>query len=101
LAASPFWGDEKQEVEFLPGTEHRAVRSSPSVKNGMRFAAFGRLTANGKAMPSKRTTHRSSKAKKLYAERDGEGQLEDVQTYERAHGQDVKRRSKAAERQKR
>jgi hypothetical protein len=46
-------------------------------------------------MPAKRTTHRSSTGKKLYAERDGEGQFDDVQTYERAHGQDVKRRSKA------
>jgi hypothetical protein len=46
-------------------------------------------------MPTKRTTHRSSRGKKLYAERDAEGQFEDVQTYERAHGQDVKRRSKA------
>jgi hypothetical protein len=46
-------------------------------------------------MPTKRTTHRSRTGKKLYAERDGEGQFEDVQSYERAHGQDVKRRSKA------
>jgi DNA-binding protein HU-beta len=46
-------------------------------------------------MPSKRTTHRSSTGKKLYAERDAEGQFEDIQTYGRAHGQDVKRKSKA------
>ena len=45
-------------------------------------------------MSSKRTTHRSSTGKKLYAERDAEGQFQDVQTYERAHGQDVKRRAK-------
>jgi DNA-binding protein HU-beta len=51
-------------------------------------------------MPSKRTTHRSSTGKKLYAERDAEGQFEDVQTYDRAHGQDVKRRSKAESRKK-
>ena len=46
-------------------------------------------------MPAKRTTHRSSTGKKLYGERDADGQFEDVQTYERAHGQDVKRKSKA------
>jgi DNA-binding protein HU-beta len=46
-------------------------------------------------MPSKRTTHRSSIGKKLYAERDAEGRFEDIQTYERAHGQDVKRKSNA------
>jgi len=44
-----------------------------------------------------RTTHRSSKGTKLYAVRDKEGQFEDIQTFKRAHGQDVKRDS-AAER---
>lgn len=42
-----------------------------------------------------RTTHRSSKGTKLYAVRDKSGQFEDIQTYKRAHGQDVKRVSKA------
>jgi len=45
-------------------------------------------------MPAKRTTHRSSKGTKLYAVRDKKGQFEDIQTYKRAHGQDIKRRSK-------
>jgi DNA-binding protein HU-beta len=52
-------------------------------------------------MPAKRTTHRSSTGKKLYSERDAKGQFKDVQTYERAHGQDVKRRSKAEAKKKR
>jgi hypothetical protein len=42
-----------------------------------------------------RTTHRSTKGTKLYAVRDAEGQFQDIQTYKRAHGQDVKRVSKA------
>ena len=42
-----------------------------------------------------RTTHRSSKDTKLYAVRDPEGQFKDIQTFKRAHGQDVKRVSKA------
>jgi hypothetical protein len=42
-----------------------------------------------------RTTHRSSGGAKLYAVRDKEGKFEDIQTYKRAHGQDVKRVSKA------
>jgi hypothetical protein len=42
-----------------------------------------------------RTTHRSSAGKKLYAVRDAKGEFKDIQTYERAHGQDVKRSSKA------
>jgi hypothetical protein len=45
-------------------------------------------------MPAKRTTHRSSKNKKLYAERDAKGQIKDAQTYKRAHGQDVRRKAK-------
>jgi hypothetical protein len=43
---------------------------------------------------AKRTTHRSTSGKKLYAKRDAAGKFKDIQTYERAHGQDVKRKSK-------
>ena len=43
----------------------------------------------------KRTTHRSTGGKKVYAERDKSGKFEDVQSYKRAHGSDVKRVSKA------
>jgi DNA-binding protein HU-beta len=42
-----------------------------------------------------RTTHRSSSGSKLYAVRDEEGKFEDIQSYKRAHGSDVQRRSKA------
>jgi len=45
-------------------------------------------------MAGKRTTHRSSKGTKLYAVRDKKGQFKDIQTYKKAHGQDVKRKSK-------
>jgi hypothetical protein len=41
-----------------------------------------------------RTTHRSSSGKKLYAVRDKRGRFKDIQSYKRAHGQDVKRKSK-------
>jgi hypothetical protein len=47
-----------------------------------------------------RTTHRSTSGKKLYAKRSKAGRFSDIQTYERAHGSDVKR-SSAAERTKR
>jgi hypothetical protein len=46
-------------------------------------------------IPMARTTHRSKGGKKLYAVRDKGGKFEDIQTYKRAHGQDVKRKSKA------
>lgn len=41
-----------------------------------------------------RTTHRSKTGKKLYGKRNKQGEFTDIQTYKRAHGQDVKRRSK-------
>ena len=44
---------------------------------------------------AKRTTHRSTAGKKLYAVRDKQGKFKDIQTYERAHGADIKRKSKA------
>ncbi len=46
-------------------------------------------------MAAKRTTHRSSSGKKLYAVRDAAGRFKDIQTYKRAHGSDVRRKSKA------
>jgi hypothetical protein len=42
----------------------------------------------------KRTTHRSVKGKKLYAVRDAKGRFVDIQTYERAHRMDLKKKSK-------
>jgi hypothetical protein len=44
---------------------------------------------------AKRTTHRSSAGKKLYAVRDADGQFKDIQTYENAHAMDIKRGSNA------
>lgn len=43
---------------------------------------------------TKRTTHRSTSGTKLYAVRDEKGRFKDIQTYKRAHGQDIKRKSK-------
>ena len=42
-----------------------------------------------------RTTHRSVAGRKLYAVRDAKGRFKDIQTYKRAHGADVKRKSGA------
>ena len=49
-------------------------------------------------MAARRTTHRSSKGKKLYAVRDKSGKFKDIQTYERAHRADLKKRSKSERR---
>ena len=48
-----------------------------------------------KAKTSRRTTHRSAKGSKLYAVRAADGTFKDIQTYKRAHGADVKRKSSA------
>jgi hypothetical protein len=42
---------------------------------------------------ARRTTHRSSAGKKLYAVRDARGRFKDIQTYERAHRADIKRKA--------
>jgi DNA-binding protein HU-beta len=44
---------------------------------------------------ARRTTHRSTAGKKLYAVRDAKGRFKDIQTYERAHRADLARRSKS------
>jgi DNA-binding protein HU-beta len=44
---------------------------------------------------ARRTVLRSSRGKKLYAVRDKKGKFKDIQTYKRAMGQDIKRKSKA------
>jgi uncharacterized protein YjhX (UPF0386 family) len=49
---------------------------------------------------ARRTTHRSRSGKKLYAVRDASGRFKDIQTYERAHGQDIKRGAAAEKKAK-
>ena len=44
---------------------------------------------------AKRTTHRSRAGKKLYAVRAADGQFKDIQTFERAHRDDIAHHSKA------
>lgn len=44
---------------------------------------------------TKRTTHRSVAGNKLYAVRDSLGRFVDIQSYKRAHGSDLKRKSAA------
>jgi hypothetical protein len=44
---------------------------------------------------ARRTTHRSTAGKKLYAVRDARGRFKDIQTYERAHRADLAHMSKA------
>jgi hypothetical protein len=55
---------------------------------------YSNYKENRMAGKSKRTTHRSTAGKKLYAVRDKKGRIQDIQTYERAHGKDIKRKSR-------
>ncbi len=50
---------------------------------------------------ARRTTHRSSSGKKLYAVRDSQGRFKDIQSYERAHGADVRKKSASEKGRKR
>ena len=44
------------------------------------------------AAKAKRTTHRSTTGKKLYAVRDASGKFKDIQTYEKAHAADLRKK---------
>ena len=46
-------------------------------------------------MAKKRTVLRSKTGKKLYAVRDESGEFTDIQSYQRAQSQDMRRKSKA------
>ena len=59
------------------------LRCQPAVSQG-----------SGSCLPKERRIA-APKGTKLYAVRDKKGQFEDIQTYKRAHGQDIKRKSKA------
>lgn len=43
---------------------------------------------------AKRTTHRSSSGKRLCAVRAKKGSFKDIQSYQRAHGADIRRKPK-------
>lgn len=68
----------------------KAAKTQKKAGRGSKPAA----RPKAKAKKSKRTTMYSTGGKKLYAVRDGEGKFKDIQTYKRAHTQDMKRDAK-------
>lgn len=52
------------------------------------------MARKAKRKKARRTTMYSSKGKKLYAKRDRKGRFKDIQSYKRAHGADIRRKSK-------
>jgi hypothetical protein len=49
---------------------------------------------------ARRTTHRSTAGKKLYAVRDAKGRFMDIQTYERAHRADLRKKNTKSDKKK-
>jgi hypothetical protein len=90
----------QHEVEVLVERRiYQVVRSTTTAAGELLDpnTGLGALPAHSErsqTMATKRTTHRSASGKKLYAKRSKTGQFKDIQTYKRAHGQDVKRKSK-------
>ena len=58
------------------------------------LASFPTLNEDTMTTTGRRTTHRSTTGKKLYAVRDAQGRFKDIQTYARAHASDIKRKAK-------
>ena len=52
------------------------------------------MARKAKRKKARRTTMYSSKGMKLYAKRDRKGRFKDIQSYKRAHGADIRRKSK-------
>ena len=72
---------------------NRSIKYLRSLASTLEICPFMGKEKGGSAM-AKRTTHRSKSGTKLYAVRDSKGRFKDIQTYKRAHGQDIKRKSK-------
>jgi hypothetical protein len=73
----------------MPMSSHE-VRPLRRVRSGLLECLALEVTE----MATKRTTHRSTTGTKLYAVRDAQGRFKDIQTYKRAQGSDIKRKSK-------
>lgn len=80
-------------------TAKKASAKKPAAKKAGKKKPAARKSAKTtkRAAAAKRTTHRSKSGKKMYAKRSATGSFKDIQSYKRAHGQDVGRDS-AAER---
>lgn len=77
---------------FMPACHEAALNGTP-LRVSTLSAGVHSHSDGDHDMP--RTTHRSKSGTKLYAKRGKSGEFEDIQTYKRAHGQDVKRSSVA------
>jgi hypothetical protein len=85
-------------VPGMPGILPREGATTACHRRSMHGAILESKSNNGEqAMAKKkqtRTTLRSSTGTKLYAVRNADGTFNDIQSYKRAHAQDLKRTSK-------
>jgi hypothetical protein len=73
----------------------KAKKSKAKSKTKKKTKKTAKKAKKAKRKKGRRTVLYSSKGKKLYAVRDKGGKFKDIQSYKRAHGQDIKRRSEA------
>lgn len=78
----------------MPGSEGAKKAAKAQKKAGRCCGSKPAAMPKAKAKKSKRTIMYSDGGKKLYAVRDSEGKFKDIQTYKRAHTQDMKRDGK-------
>ncbi len=99
-----------REVKPIPDEQYslRQVKSTlvldtdhPASANRIRLpSGFRILMIKSSIMATKSTTHRSSTGKKLYAVRDAKGRFVDIQTYERAHRADLRKKGTKSDKKK-
>lgn len=70
----------------------KAKKSKAKAKSKKKGAK--KKAKKAKKKKARRTVLYSSKGKKLYAKRDASGKFKDIQSYQRAHSMDMKRKSK-------
>ncbi|MFN7020749.1 MAG: hypothetical protein ACK4WH_05405 [Phycisphaerales bacterium] len=72
-------------------TKKKAAKKASAKKATTKKKGSAKKTAK----KARRTTHRSSTGKKLYAVRAADGTFKDIQQYSRAHAMDIKRNAAA------
>ena len=73
----------------------KAKKSKAKSKTKKKTKKTAKKAKKAKRKKGRRTVLYSSKGKKLYAVRDKGGKFKDIQSYQRAHSQDMKMTSKA------
>jgi hypothetical protein len=73
----------------------KAKKSKAKSKTKKKTGKKTKKAKKAKRKKGRRTVLYSSKGKKLYAVRDKGGKFKDIQSYQRAHSQDMKRTSQA------